>query len=227
MSTAAVLQQHSLWGDCPLQTRPVLTPPLRLDDTSVVLHQSDWLVGADGAFGELERSVAWQHVSRPMYDRVVDVPRLVATIERADLADGHAASIIIDAVAELLGAPIERVGANLYRDGRDSVAWHRDRIGRERDWSVIVLVSLGGPRTLQIRPWQGGAGAGRRRHFRLHSGDLFVMAGACQRDWEHAVLKTARAAPRISLALRTQQFPQGPLLQHLEVTPLKGRRKLQ
>ena len=163
MSNAAVLQQHSLWGNCPLEARPVLASPLRLDDTSVVLHQIDWLVGADAVFGELARSVAWQHVNRPMYDRVVDVPRLVATIERADLADGHVAAVIVDAVAELLGAPVERMGANLYRDGGDSVAWHRDRIGSERDWSVIVLVSLGGPRTLQLRPWRAGVGAGRRK----------------------------------------------------------------
>ena len=217
-STTAPLQQ-SLWGHRPLSTNPIDASPEWLDDASVVLHQHDWLEGADTAFAELEHSVSWRSMRRPMYDRIVDVPRLIATLERDRLDDGSAAAVIVDVLGDLIGASLEQVGLNLYRDGNDSVAWHRDRIGVVRDWSVIALVSLGGPRQLQMRPWRSADRSGRRRVFTLQSGDLLVMAGACQRDWEHAVLKTSSAPPRISLAVRTKQVPQGPLLQHMGVTP--------
>jgi alkylated DNA repair dioxygenase AlkB len=89
----------------------------------------------------------------------------------------------------------------LYRDGRDSVAWHGDTIGRGRkEDTVVAIVSLGSPRTLLLRP-RGGGGPTLRHD--LGHGDLLVMGGSCQRTWEHAVPKTARpAGPRISVQFR-------------------------
>ena len=179
-----------------------------------------WLTGADGAFHEVLDATDWRSMRRPMYDRVVDVPRLIATERRGAVNAETALGTIVSGVEELLGVTADHIGLNLYRSGADSVTWHRDRIGRQRDWSVIALVSLGGPRTLSVRPWSGSGHRAKTRHMHLASGDLVVMAGACQRDWEHAVLKTATAAPRISIALRSRQFPQGPLFQHVGVPPL-------
>jgi alkylated DNA repair dioxygenase AlkB len=99
-----------------------------------------------------------------------------------------------------LGEPFRTAGLCLYRDGRDSVAWHGDTIGRGKSEDTIVaIVSLGSARNFLLRPRGGGATV---KH-RVGHGDLLVMGGSCQRTWEHAVPKTARpVGPRISIQFR-------------------------
>jgi hypothetical protein len=92
----------------------------------------------------------------------------------------------------------DRVGVNLYRDGRDSVAWHGDRIARDLPTATIAIVSLGQPRMFRARPVGGGESLG----FRLGHGDLLVMGGTFQRTWQHAVPKVAAAGVRISVTYR-------------------------
>ncbi len=93
---------------------------------------------------------------------------------------------------------LDSAGFNLYRDGRDSVAWHRDTIARQIEDPIVALVSLGEPRKLLLRPRGGGPSC----PFPLGHGDLLVTGGNAQRTWEHAVPKVARAGPRISIAFR-------------------------
>jgi alkylated DNA repair dioxygenase AlkB len=91
-----------------------------------------------------------------------------------------------------------------YRDGRDSVAWHGDTIGRSRtEDTMVAIVSLGEARRLSLRPRTGGAAQRHSLSFPLGHGDLVVMGGSCQRTWEHAILKTSRpVGPRISVQFR-------------------------
>ena len=90
-------------------------------------------------------------------------------------------------------------GCCYYRDGRDSVAWHGDTIGRGKTQDTMVaIVSLGDPRRLALRPRVGGAVDLDRDGPR----DLLVMGGSCQRTWEHAVPKVAHAGPRVSVQFR-------------------------
>jgi alkylated DNA repair dioxygenase AlkB len=166
--------------------------------------QRRWIGGADTLFERLRDGVPWHAERRPMYDRVVDVPRLLAFYaEGAPLPD----PALADARARLdtyyrseLGEPFVTAGLCLYRDGRDSVAWHGDRIGRgNTEDTMVAIVSLGDPRTLALRPRGGGAAL----RFELGHGDLLVMGGSCQRTWEHAVPKTAKpVGPRISVQFR-------------------------
>jgi len=132
-----------------------------------------------------------------MYERVVDVPRLVAVLP--DDGPGHP---VLDQAAAVLsrhyGLALTRVSLAYYRDGRDSVAWHGDRLGRLVDDTVVAILSLGEPRRFLLRPAVGGAS----RAFDLGWGDLLVMGGSCQRTWQHAVPKTALAGPRISAQFR-------------------------
>ncbi len=102
--------------------------------------------------------------------------------------------------ARELGEPFVSAGMCLYRDGRDSVAWHGDTIGRSRtEDTMVAIVSLGESRRLSLRPRTGGESIS----FPVGHGDLLVMGGSCQRTWEHAVLKTARpVGPRISIQFR-------------------------
>jgi alkylated DNA repair dioxygenase AlkB len=166
--------------------------------------QPGWMRGADALFERLHDNVAWRAERRPMYDRVVDVPRLLCFFDENDALPDPA---LVDAKQQLdsyyaaeLGEPFRTAGLCLYRDGRDSVAWHGDTIGRSKtDDTMVAIVSVGSPRALALRP----RGGGPTRRFDLGHGDLIVMGGSCQRTWEHAIPKTARVvSPRISIQFR-------------------------
>lgn len=164
-----------------------------------------WLDGDGTLFDELLENIPWRAERRQMYERVLDVPRLVSF---HDLADGPAPHPAIaklrrrlnDIYAGELGEPFTSAGLCLYRDGADSVAWHGDTVGRSStEDTMVAIVSLGARRAFAMRPRTGG------RSLRLPQshGDLLVMGGSCQRTWEHAVPKTARpTGPRISIQFR-------------------------
>jgi alkylated DNA repair dioxygenase AlkB len=163
-----------------------------------------WIAGADVLFGRLVDSVPWRAERRHMYDRVVDVPRLLSFYGEGEPLPDPALDEIKRELDEHygpeLGEPFATAGLCLYRDGRDSVAWHGDTTGRSSTQDTIVaIVSLGAPRSFLLRPRGGGKAL---RHDVGH-GDLLVMGGSCQRTWEHSVPKTARATgPRISVQFR-------------------------
>ncbi|HXW38226.1 MAG TPA: alpha-ketoglutarate-dependent dioxygenase AlkB [Acidimicrobiales bacterium] len=165
-----------------------------------------WVDGADRLFGHLLETVPWREEERVMYDRMVSVPRLIATYGEDERFPHHglgvARQILNEHYGDSSGGPLRSLGVCLYRDGRDSVAWHGDRIGRQHDADTLVaVVSLGASRRLRLRP----RGGGPSRHFDLGSGDLLVMGGSCQRTWEHTVPKTARpCGPRISVQFRSE-----------------------
>jgi alkylated DNA repair dioxygenase AlkB len=165
-----------------------------------------WVHGVDGLFQAVLADAPWGEHHRPMYDRMVLEPRL--TTRAWDEPPP-----VVRAMATALGQRYRRrlgvVSANLYRDGRDSVAWHGDRVGRHRDDTVVAIVSLGSPRRFLLRPTPGGSAAGdpgrnERRSLRLTpaAGDLLVLGGTVQRTWQHSVPKAASAGPRISIMFR-------------------------
>ena len=167
-------------------------------------HRPGWVEGSDSLLDTLVRDIPWRSERRRMYDRVVDVPRLISWY---DDARHLPVPVLVDARAALsayyapeLGEPFVSAGCCFYRDGRDSVAWHGDTIGRGATTDTMVaIVSFGSPRTLALRPRGGGPSLA----FPLGHGDLLVMGGSCQRTWEHAVPKTSRAVgPRVSIQLR-------------------------
>ncbi|MFC5804482.1 alpha-ketoglutarate-dependent dioxygenase AlkB [Streptomyces formicae] len=166
-----------------------------------------WLTGADALFEELAGGVPWRAERRQMYEREVDVPRLLAYYGDGDplphpvLAEARDA-LSVHYAAEL-GEPFVTAGLCYYRDGHDSVAWHGDRIGRgAREDTMVAILSVGDPRDLVLRP-RGGNGAHAPVRKALGHGDLVVMGGSCQRTWEHAIPKTTRAVgPRISIQYR-------------------------
>lgn len=163
-----------------------------------------WLEGADALFERLAERVRWREERRPMYERVVEVPRLLAFYGEGEvLPDPSLAEArdSLDAHYEReLGERFRTVGCCLYRDGRDSVAWHGDRIGRgAHEDTMVAILSLGAPRVLAFRP-RGGRTSLR---LELGHGDLAVMGGSCQRTFEHAVPKTSRpVGPRVSVQFR-------------------------
>jgi alkylated DNA repair dioxygenase AlkB len=174
---------------------------VELDATAWIDHVPGWVAGAGLLFETIVDIAPWEQRRVHMYDRMVDEPRLTAWYGKA-LTDASLPSIVpamADALTERYGRTFDGVGAALYRDGRDSVAWHGDRIPPEIVNPVVALVSLGSPRALRVR-----CKARHRdtRAFTLLPGDLFVMGGASQRTWEHSIPKVARAGPRLSLQFR-------------------------
>lgn len=166
---------------------------------------SGWVADPDDLFDELLAVTPWHGERRPMYDRVVDVPRLLSFHDLTEEA-GPQPQLrrlrvrLNDAYARELGEPFTTAGLCLYRDGNDSVAWHGDTIGRgRREDTMVAIVSLGATRVLTLRPVTGGPAL---RLTQTH-GDLLVMGGSCQRTWEHAVPKTTKpCGPRISIQFR-------------------------
>ena len=168
-----------------------------------------WMTGADQLFLTLQTAVRWRAEKREMYDSVVDVPRLLRHYgegeELPDPALIQARDALSSHYADELGEPFVTSGLCYYRDGRDSVAWHGDRIGRGRDADTMVaILSLGAHRRLSLRPHEAGPDRSRGQiGFVVGHGDLLVMGGSCQRTWDHAVLKTAKpVGPRISIQFR-------------------------
>ena len=152
-----------------------------------------WLTGADQVYERLARDVPWQAERRQMYDRVVDVPRLLCFYgenEELPLPILDEARDRLSAYyAEELGEPFRTAGLCYYRDGRDSVAWHGDRIGRgNHEDTMVAILSVGEPRVLALRPRPGSSSGpvSSTVRYPLGHGDLIVMGGSCQRTWEHA-----------------------------------------
>ncbi len=168
-----------------------------LPDDAWVEHVPGWVAGHDALFDHLERGTRWRSERRQMYDQVVDVPRLIAGLP--DDGDGHP---LLEEMRLVLSAryqePFARVSMALYRDGRDSVAWHGDYVARNMARALVATVSLGAPRRFLMRPAEGG----RSIAWALGGGDLLVMGGTAQRTWRHSVPKAADAGPRLAVMFR-------------------------
>ncbi|WP_320068607.1 alpha-ketoglutarate-dependent dioxygenase AlkB [Micromonospora sp. RTGN7] len=175
-----------------------------LDRGAWVDHLPGWVLGSDRVLDTLLAEVPWRAERRTMYDAEIAVPRLLCwyaadrPLPHPVLAAARAA--LTAHYAPELGEPFVTAGMCLYRDGRDSVAWHGDTRGRSAHTDTMVaIVSFGSPRPLVLRPRGGGASL----RFPLGHGDLVVMGGSCQRTWEHAIPKTARpVGPRVSVQFR-------------------------
>ena len=177
---------------------------IELSDGAWVDHLPGWLQGSDQLLECLLADVPWRAERRQMYDRAVDVPRLLcwfagdAGLPHPVLAAARAA--LNSYYCPELGEPFVTAGLCLYRDGADSVAWHGDRIGRgAHSDTMVAILSVGSARTLMLRPRSGGPAL----RFPSGLGDLIVMGGSCQRTWEHAIPKTAKpVGPRVSIQFR-------------------------
>jgi alkylated DNA repair dioxygenase AlkB len=173
---------------------------IHLDERSWVDFGRAWVSGTSALFEEIRHTRPWQQRTRMLFDKEVLEPRLTAPWSTASgkPLEPRLIEDLRAALSRRYGVGFDSVGFNYYRDGRDSVAWHRDHIRREIREPVVALVSLGEPRKLLLRPRGGGASL----PFLMGPGDLLVTGGLAQREWEHAIPKVTRAGPRISLAFR-------------------------
>jgi alkylated DNA repair dioxygenase AlkB len=199
MGPTSLMHQPTLLGcaEPALADRPV-TERIHLDEHSWVDVGREWLLGADELAPRLVGCVPWRLGRRRMWDRVLDDPRLSYWTSPDDSPFDPSLTAMQRALERTYRRRLRRPGLNYYRHGRDSVAWHADRELRALDDTIVAIVTLGTRRPFLIRPRGGGSSI----DLRPGSGDLIVMGGAAQRDWEHAVPKTARPGPRVSVSWR-------------------------
>ena len=177
---------------------------IALRDGAWVDVRRSWVVGADTLLGRLVDGVCWHAGRRPMYGRMVDVPRLDRFFDGGEQLPHPVLAAAMRSLDRryggILGERFRTVGMCLYRGGDDSVAWHGDTVGRgATEDTVVAIVSLGATRPFRLRR----RGGGPARRFDLSSGDLLVMGGSCQRTFEHQVPKTARpVGARVSVQFR-------------------------
>jgi len=167
----------------------------RLDEHSWITHVPALVQGHTHLLNELAALNIWEQRSRWMYNRMVEEPRLTA-----EYVDLHRVPSTIDRIIEALRAQYDvlydRVWMNWYRDHRDGTGWHADRPANKAPTATIPVLSLGAPRRFLIRPASGGPST----VFTPAGGDVVVMHGRCQRDWQHCVPKQSTpAAARMSL----------------------------
>jgi alkylated DNA repair dioxygenase AlkB len=189
--------QPSLFGDAsPAPDRAFASlERVVLDEGAWIDVVPRWLGGDQSLFDALAEGVAWEQPVVRMYEREVPTPRLVGAVSLdVDPVIGE----LVEVLSDRYSVHLDRVSAGWYRDGRDSVAWHGDRIARERPTATVATISLGHPRRFLLRPKAGGSSM----TWSLGHGDLVVMGGSCQRTYEHAVPKAATAGPRMVVMFR-------------------------
>lgn len=175
-----------------------------LDDDSWIDHAPGWLAGADRVFETLITGLPWRQRDVVMYDRALAEPRLTWWWSAADEAAEPFPVLaeVRSALSERYEIGLDSIGCNWYRDGRDSVAWHGDRV-QHLSQPLVAIVSVGSPRPFLVRRRGGGPSI----KFSLGEGDLLVMGGRCQHDWQHCVPKVAKAGPRLSITFRHATEP--------------------
>lgn len=154
-----------------------------------------WLHGHETLMNALLDRGDWQCRRRVMWGQQMAVPRRLGRIEPTAMP-------IIGEIERWIharyGIECSRVDLNHYRDGNDSVAWHRDTFDGGRPQQLVALVALGAERPFRLRPANGGRSWG----FSSGGGTLVVMGGTMQMTWEHTLGKVASSGPRLSIMFR-------------------------
>lgn len=185
---------------------------IQLDERSWVDVGRDWLrgIGVDAGelFVALRDGVAWQTSQLFRYDHWVEERRLGASWRPGSPLPHPALADIHRALQRAYSARFDGFTMIQYRDGRDGQAFHRDTDMRWLDDTIIAILSLGARRPWLLRPrsskFDHSPGKGASHDLQPGPGDLIVMGGGAQSDWEHSVpyLSHQLVGPRISLQWR-------------------------
>lgn len=192
------ISQASLFGDAAVDFDAGFSTLRRVDlgEGAWLDYAPMWLSGDESLFDTLVGFAEWSQPVVKMYEREVLTPRLTA---RIDASCHEAIPRMVGVLSDRYDVPLDQVSAGWYRDGRDSVAPHGDRIAHDLPYATVATVSLGGSRRFVIRAKSGGPS----RSFSLGHGDLVVMGGSTQRTHEHAIPKTTSPVEaRIALMFR-------------------------
>ena len=162
-------------------------------------RQPGWASEPYELFEKVRQTLPWKEGVERIKGMEIPRPRLVAAFGTGELPAGlEVIGEMSEALSSRYGVRLERITCNLYRDGRDSVAWHGDRVARNLPTATVAILSLGDSRMFRIRPKGGGRSIG----WAAGHGDLIVMGGSCQRTHDHSIPKVANAGERIAVMFR-------------------------
>jgi alkylated DNA repair dioxygenase AlkB len=194
--------------EAPQVDRDAAVERVELSDGAWVDVARGWMAGADELFEALHTGVAWRSSRLFRYDHFVEERRLGAGWRPGTPLPHPALAEATRTLQHRYRARFDGFGMILYRDGRDGQAFHRDTDMRWLDDTVVAILSLGRQRPWLLRPRTSrhdhGPGRGAAHDLAPASGDLVVMGGRCQADWEHSVpyLPSPAVEPRISIQWR-------------------------
>lgn len=181
---------------------------IQLDATSWVDVARGWLPDADDVFDRLLHGVSWRTSRLFRYDHWVEERRLGSFWKPGQPLPDPVLADVTHELQRRYSARFDGFSLLQYRDGRDGQAFHRDTDLRWLDDTVIAVLSLGARRPWLLRPWAAkydhSPARGTTHDLRPGAGDLIVMGGRAQADWQHSVPYLARqlVGPRISLQWR-------------------------
>jgi len=166
---------------------------------------------ADDLMQEIDGSLSFSRPSIKIYGRTTQLPRSVAWIADDQLSYGYAGvstepmpwpAFLMPTrlgIETRTGYPFNSVLVNRYQDGNDTVGWHSDDEPELGATPTIASLSLGATRRFLMRD----VVARTRYEWNLGHGDLLIMSGRCQLEFEHSVPRAKRVAePRINLTFR-------------------------
>jgi alkylated DNA repair dioxygenase AlkB len=151
----------------------------------------------------------WEEQRFTIYGRTMPMPRLIAMygptgyrysgVVHPPRPLSPRLEMIRRRVEDVTGRRFNSVLANLYRDGRDSVGWHRDSDYPHGGQPDIASVSFGATRRFELRAQRGRT----RAAVDLESGSLLLITGEAVLRWWHRVPKTnGPVGPRVNLTFR-------------------------
>lgn len=177
-----------------------------LDASSWVELVPAWLRGGGVLLELLVAAVPWKQHYRRLFDQTFLEPRLTAQYRSLRNLPHRALSDAAGALSDHYGVKYDNLWLNLYRDGRDSTGWHRDRFSCRRPECIVPVLTVGAARRFLLKPRGGGASIG----LEPHCGDLVLMGGRCQEDWVHGVPKSgATIGVRISINFQSSEQARG------------------
>ena len=167
---------------------------------------------ADALFDQLRQQIAWETHRIKLFGREVDSPRLSSWIgdQGASYVYSNtrfeprpwppALTILRKEIGIAADERFNSVLANLYRDGRDSMGWHCDDEPELGPSPVIASLSLGAIRRFCLKHKRAGS---KSIALELPHGSLLLMRGETQKNYRHALPKTAKpVGERINLTFR-------------------------
>lgn len=164
---------------------------------------------SDDLFSRLQHEIEWKQEPIQLFGKTIMQPRLTACYgEKAVAYSGIVMEVypwnslllqIKQRVEAESQTEFNSVLLNNYRNGNDSMGWHRDNepeLGRN---PVIASVTFGATRKFLLRTY---AGKDNQVAVELTHGSLLLMKGECQHVWQHSLPKVKHAGPRINLTFR-------------------------
>ncbi len=188
-------------------------PNLLPKDGEVYFYPEVFTIGeSENYFNDLRQEVIWSHEPVVLFGKEILQPRLTAWFGEAGKDLTYSGTkmkpqpwsptlLEIKRRIQTL-AQVQFSGAllNLYRSGKDSVGWHRDNEKQLGENPVIASVSFG-----QTRPFHFKHAVEKdlKVQIELTSGSLLIMQGETQKNWFHAIAKTAKPiGARINITFR-------------------------